>query len=75
MFDWLDNRLPRSEHLRGALRERPNRSIRSWLARARRERPSHQDLVVRGAGPMIEVFEGRIEIANLARPSSAWTTT
>ena len=68
MIGYLESNLPRSEELTGALRREtltyPSLAIRELAANAL----IHQDLTVRGAGPMIEVFDGRIEITNPGAP-------
>jgi predicted HTH transcriptional regulator len=61
---FLDSRLPRSEQLHGVLRREypmyPMEALREIVANAL----IHQDLAVRGAGPLIEIFDGRIDISN-----------
>lgn len=68
MFDWINERLPRNEQIRGAVREDvplyPLRALRELVANAL----VHQDLFIRGTGPMIEIFEHRIEITNPGAP-------
>ncbi|HJU38629.1 MAG TPA: ATP-binding protein, partial [Tahibacter sp.] len=64
----LDRSLPRSEHVRVALREEdsvfPGIALRELVANAL----IHQDITQRGAGPMIEVFDDRVEISNPGAP-------
>lgn len=64
----IDNLLPRSEAIGQALRASvpiyPELAIRELLANAL----IHQDLSVTGAGPMIEVFDNRMEITNPGEP-------
>jgi ATP-dependent DNA helicase RecG len=68
LFVWLENRLPRSEHLKGVLREDrplyPIIALRELAANAL----IHQDFSARGSGPMIELFEDRAEISNPGQP-------
>lgn len=56
--------LPGSEIIKNALREEtsvyPDIAIREIIANAL----IHQDFTIRGSGPMIEIFEDRIEISN-----------
>ncbi len=65
---YIDALLPRNEHIEHALRiERPNFpeiAVRELLANAL----IHQDLTITGAGPMVEVFDGRVEITNPGQP-------
>ena len=67
LADYLDLHVPRSERLRGYTRVDhplyPMVALRELLANA-----LHQDFFVRGAGPVVEVFDGRIEIANPGAP-------
>ena len=59
--------LPRSEVIKNALRHEtslyPEIALRELIANAL----IHQDFTVKGAGPMIEIFEDRIEISNPGR--------
>lgn len=59
--------LPGSESIRHALREDtsiyPEIAIRELIANAL----VHQDFTIRGSGPMIEIFDNRIEISNPGR--------
>ncbi|TBO45063.1 ATP-binding protein [Pedobacter kyonggii] len=56
--------MPGSEIIKNALREEtsvyPDIAIREIIANAL----IHQDFTIRGSGPMIEIFEDRIEISN-----------
>ena len=60
--------LPADELLQGAQRQRrehfPEASLRELLVNAL----VHQDFSVTGAGPLVEVFEGRVDITNPGRP-------
>ena len=64
----IDNLLPRSEEIADALRLTvpvyPMLAIRELLANAL----IHQDLTATGAGPMIEIFDDRMEISNPGEP-------
>ncbi|MBK9136752.1 MAG: putative DNA binding domain-containing protein [Betaproteobacteria bacterium] len=61
-------RLPADEVVAGARRERrehyPELAVRELIVNAL----VHQDFAVRGAGPVVEVFEGRIDVTNPGRP-------
>ena len=71
-FDGLMNhigaRLPESEVIEGAFRrtivDYPPPAVRELLANAL----IHQDFSMTGAGPMVEIFEGRLEITNPGEP-------
>jgi predicted HTH transcriptional regulator len=60
--------LPTSETVEGALRRSlphyPEVAVREIVANAL----IHQDFTVTGAGPMVEVFEGHIEVTNPGEP-------
>lgn len=64
----IDNLLPRSEAIGQALRASvpvyPELAIRELLANAL----IHQDFSVTGAGPMVEVFDNRMEITSPGEP-------
>ena len=68
MVDYIDARLPAKEELGPALRkeapEFPKPAVRELVGNAL----IHQDFSVTGAGPMVELFEGRIEITNPGEP-------
>jgi ATP-dependent DNA helicase RecG len=61
-------RLPADEVVEGARRERrehyPELAVRELIVNAL----VHQDFAVRGAGPVVEAFEGRIDVTNPGRP-------
>ncbi|WP_454288232.1 ATP-binding protein [Rhizobium arsenicireducens] len=65
---FLNALLPRNEVVGTALRKDvamyPERALRELIANAL----IHQDFSITGAGPMVEVFEDRIEITNPGRP-------
>lgn len=64
LLGFLDAVLPKSEIIKNALREDatvyPKIALREVIANA----IIHQDFTIRGAGPMIEIFDDRIEISN-----------
>jgi len=64
LINFVIRLLPGSEVIRKALREEkpvyPEIAIRELVANAL----IHQDFTIRGAGPLIEIFEDRIEITN-----------
>lgn len=68
LVDYISAVLPAQESLDQPLRSDgyvvPRLAIRELAANAL----IHQDLAVRGAGPMVEVFEDRVEISNPGRP-------
>lgn len=61
-------RLPADEAVVGARRQRrehfPELALRELVVNAL----VHQDFAVRGAGPLVQVFEGRVEVSNPGRP-------
>ena len=67
-IDWICDQLPSNEVIEGALRveERmyPKVAIREIVANAL----IHQDFSVSGTGPMVEIFEDRMEISNPGKP-------
>lgn len=66
--DYLLSRLPSNEVIRVALRQTvrmfPDLAVRELLANAL----VHQDFAITGAGPMVEIFEDRLEISNPGEP-------
>lgn len=68
LVGYINALLPKNEHIGQALREEhplfPERSLRELVANAL----IHQDMTVTGAGPLIELFEDRIEISNPGAP-------
>jgi len=68
LLDYINDKLPYSEEISKALRKEtkmyPEVAIREFVANAL----IHQDLTISGAGPMIEIFESRIEITNTGEP-------
>ncbi len=65
---YIDARLPAREEMGQALRkevpEFPKPAVRELVGNAL----LHQDFSVTGAGPMVEIFEGRVEITNPGEP-------
>ena len=65
---YLNERLPRNEHVGQALRNEvamyPELALRELVANAL----IHQDFSIPGAGPMVEVFSDRIEVGNPGVP-------
>jgi predicted HTH transcriptional regulator len=68
LLDYINDKLPFNEEISKALRKEakmyPEVAIREFVANAL----IHQDLSINGAGPMIEIFEDRIEITNTGEP-------
>jgi len=68
LIDFLTSSLPTSEIVRRALRTDapafPDLAVRELVANAL----IHQDFFVTGAGPMIEIFDDRLEITNPGKP-------
>ena len=64
LINYINALLPSSEIIKNALRSEatiyPEIALRELIANAL----IHQDFTVRGAGPMIEIFDDRIEISN-----------
>ncbi len=64
LLSFLDVVLPKSEIIKNALREDttvyPKIALRELIANAL----IHQDFTVKGTGPMIDIFDDRIEISN-----------
>jgi ATP-dependent DNA helicase RecG len=64
----IDAQIPKRERIGKALREVTSPfselSIRELVANAL----IHQDMTISGAGPMVEIFDNRIEITNPGRP-------
>lgn len=68
LVDFIDNLLPRNEHIGSAFREErplyPAIALRELVANAL----IHQDMTITGAGPLIELFSDRMEITNPGAP-------
>ena len=64
LIEYVNNLLPRNEHIGAALREErplfPALAVRELIANAL----IHQDMTITGAGPQVELFEDRLEISN-----------
>jgi predicted HTH transcriptional regulator len=67
LINFIKSLLPGSEVVKNALREEtsiyPEIAIRELVANSL----IHQDFMIRGSGPMVEIFEDRIEISNPGR--------
>jgi predicted HTH transcriptional regulator len=68
LLDYINDKLPHNEEISKSLRKDvrmyPEKAIREFVANAL----IHQDLTISGAGPMVEIFENRIEITNTGEP-------
>ncbi len=68
LLDYINDKLPHNEEISKSLRKEvkmyPEVAIREFVANAL----IHQDLSISGAGPMVEIFENRIEITNTGEP-------
>ena len=68
LLDYINDKLPHNEEISKSLRKEvkmyPEKAIREFVANAL----IHQDLSISGAGPMVEIFENRIEITNTGEP-------
>lgn len=68
LMEWLYALLPSKEVIEGALRKRitkyPTVALREAIANAL----IHQDFSITGTGPLVEIFESRIEITNPGTP-------
>ncbi len=68
LVDYINGLLPKNEVIGKALRKTvpmfPELAVRELVANAL----IHQDFFVRGAGPMVEIFNDRIEITNPGEP-------
>lgn len=68
LIEWIDGQLPRNEVIGQALRQAvplfPELAVRELVANAL----IHQDFSIGGTGPMVEIFDGRIEITNPGSP-------
>lgn len=68
LIDFINDKLPSNEEITRALRKEkkmyPEVAIREFVANAL----IHQDFTISGAGPMIEIFDNRIEITNTGIP-------
>jgi len=68
LLDYINQQLPQSEEIGRALRREvrlyPELAIRELVANAL----IHQDFTIRGTGPLVEIFDDRIEITNPGKP-------
>lgn len=68
LLSYINDKLPHNEEISISLRKEtkmyPEVAIREFVANAL----IHQDLSISGAGPMIEIFDNRIEITNTGEP-------
>ena len=68
LLEYINDRLPQNEEISKSLRKEvkmyPEVAVREFVANAL----IHQDLSLSGAGPMVEIFENRIEITNTGEP-------
>jgi predicted HTH transcriptional regulator len=68
LLDYINDKLPQNEEISRSLRKEvkmyPEVAIREFVANAL----IHQDLSISGAGPMVEIFDDRIEITNTGEP-------
>lgn len=68
LVNYINDRLPASETIEQALRETvpafPHEAIRELVANA----VIHQDFLMTGVGPTVEIFDDRVEITNPGRP-------
>lgn len=68
LLAWINDQLPQNEQLGQALREKvrlyPEVAIRELVANAL----IHQDFNITGTGPMIELFDARMEVTNPGLP-------
>lgn len=68
LLGFIDALLPTAEVINGALREKktayPSLAIRETVGNAL----IHQDFSIPGTGPVVEIFDGRIEITNPGTP-------
>ena len=68
LVDYINDQLPTNEVIEKAFRKQvkmyPELAIRELVANAL----IHQDFSIRGTGPMVEIFEDRVEISNPGKP-------
>ncbi|MCK5268173.1 MAG: putative DNA binding domain-containing protein [Spirochaetes bacterium] len=68
LIQYINDRLPFNEKILKDFREEkrmyPDEAVREFVANAL----IHQDLSVSGAGPMVEIFDKRVEITNTGDP-------
>jgi len=68
LIDYIYGRLPKNEIISEAFRQEskphPKVAIREFVANAL----IHQDFSIAGTGPMVELFDGRLEVSNPGEP-------
>tara|TARA_R110002124_G_C8972546_1_gene515296 strand:- start:5432 stop:6925 length:1494 start_codon:yes stop_codon:yes gene_type:complete len=68
LVDYIDGLLPKNEHIGKAFRQEetlfPSIAIRELIANAL----IHQDMTITGTGPLVELFQDRLEITNPGKP-------
>ncbi len=68
VFDYIHEKLPLNEEISKSFRKEhkmyPDVAIREFVVNAL----IHQDLSITGTGPMVEIFDNRIEITNPGKP-------
>ncbi len=68
LIDFINNQLPSNEEITKTFREErkmyPEIAIREFVANAL----IHQDFITTGTGPLVEIFDSRIEITNAGVP-------
>lgn len=68
LVGYVNNLLPRAERIDDALRDEvhayPHMAVRELIANAL----AHQDLSMTGSGPLIEIYDNRLEITNPGEP-------
>lgn len=68
LIDYINDKLPMNEEIERAFRKEvkmyPEIAVRELIANA----IIHQDFTETGTGPMVEIFEDRIEISNPGKP-------
>ena len=68
LIGYINSQLPANELMGAALRRNtptyPELAVREVVANAL----IHQDFSINGAGPMVEIFDGRIEVTNPGQP-------
>lgn len=68
LIDFINDKLPSNEEISRSFRKEikmyPEKAIREFVANSL----IHQDFSVSGHGPLVEIFENRIEITNAGQP-------
>ena len=68
LLGFIDALLPTAEVINGALREKKTAYPRLAIREAVGNALIHQDFSIPGTGPVVEIFDGRIEITNPGTP-------